>query len=433
MMNILITGASGFIGAQIVTELMAAGHNITCCARNTSFLKNLFPNATIISCDFIKDTSAEAWIPRLKDIDIVVNCVGILYHPNQNITWAVHYDTPRALFAACVQAGIKKIIQISALGVDKSSVPYAKSKKAADDYLLTLPISAFILRPSLVYGARSYGGTSLFRGLASLPGIIPVPGKGNQEFQPIHIQDLAKSIVNLIEKPLDQSMILNAVGPEKITLKEVLIKLRAWLGFSKAKLLFVPLQFIKIGSLLGSLIPYSAMNMTSYKMLIKNNVATEEETKKFHQLIGFIPRSFPAGLYSQPSAVQDRWHARLYFLKPLLQLSIAFIWIFSAVCSIFFYPKTASYQLLAHIGITSFWQPLFLYGASAVDALLGAAMFRHSQIKKVCLLQILVIIIYSTIITWKLPHLWLEPFAPIAKNIPLIVATFIFLAMESDR
>src|SRR3990167_2873495 len=164
LMNILVTGASGFIASQVVTDLITAGHSVTCCVRNTSYTKNLFPTAKILSCDFINDTTSDHWINRLNNIDVVINCVGILYHPNKKIIWAIHYDTPRALFDACVKVGIKKIIQISALGVDKSDVDYAKSKKAADDYLQTLPISSIILRPSLVYGRGSYGGTSLFRG-----------------------------------------------------------------------------------------------------------------------------------------------------------------------------------------------------------------------------------------------------------------------------
>src|SRR5690242_19977506 len=129
LMNVLVSGASGFIASQIVTDLIAAGHSVICCVRNTEYAKNLFPSATIISCDFINDTHREIWLDRLKNIDIVINSVGILYHPSKKIIWAIHHDTPRALFDACVQMHIKKIIQISALGVDKSDVEYAKSKK----------------------------------------------------------------------------------------------------------------------------------------------------------------------------------------------------------------------------------------------------------------------------------------------------------------
>lgn len=433
-MNILVTGASGFIASQIVTDLLAAGHNVTCCVRNPSYTQKLFPTAKIITCNFIKDQSSADWINRVEGIDVVINCVGILYHFKKKIIWAIHYDTPRALFDACVQKKIKKIIQISALGIDQTDVEYAKSKKAADDYLNQLPIQSIVLRPSLVYGRGSYGGTSLFRGLAGLPLIIPMPGKGAQEFQPIHLEDLSKGIVKLVENSQSENkLLLHAVGSKRINLKTILVNLRKWLGFSKGMTVSIPFFMIKIASWFGDFFPYSTLNNTSYKMLRCNNISTAVETKKFHEQIGFIPRDFVSGLYTYPSTVQDRWHARLYFLKPLLQLGIAFVWIFTAITSLFFFPIEASYQLLAKAGVSSELQPFLFYSACILDGLLGLAMLIGYRLGLVCLVQIMFLVFYTGFITFALPYLWLDPFAPIAKNIPLIIATIILFSLESDR
>lgn len=431
-MHILVTGATGFIASQIITDLLAEGHQVTCCARNTKAAQREFPNATIIAVDFVKDTNSAVWIPRLQNVDVVINCVGILYHPNKKIIWAIHCDTPKALFQASASVGVKKIVQISALGVDRNQVEYAKSKKAADDFLQTLPIVSIILRPSMVFGAGSYGGGSLFRGLAGLPFILPVPGKGDQQIQPIYVKDLSKAISVLIHQQTT-SAIFAAVSPQAVMLKSFLATLRNWLNFPKAFILTIPLFLFRLGSWFGNFIPYSVMNSESYAMLQQHNVATIAQSEAFFAAIQFTPREFQQGIYSEPSRVQDRWHARLYFLRPALRIIIALLWIFTALCSIWFYPRTASYQLLASIGINSFWQPILLFGGAIIDGLLGLAMLFNWQIVKVGFLQIVFIIIYTSIITLKLPQLWLDPFAPIAKNIPLIAAILVVMALESDR
>ncbi|AWN75109.1 NAD(P)H-binding protein [Legionella anisa] len=432
-MNVLVTGASGFIASHIVSRLIATNHTVTCCVRDVAFTKKLFPAAQVIPCDFINDKSISLWFERLQKIDVVINCVGILYHPNNKVIWSIHYETPRVLFDACVKAKVKKIIQISALGIETSDVAYAQSKKAADDYLLTLPIQSIILRPSLVYGRGSYGGTSLFRGLCGLPWITPVPGKGTQEFQPIHVEDLSKAVSQLIDLPSDKNVLLNAVSAKRINLNNILIQMRSWLGFAKAKLFFVPAGLIRLASLVGDFIPYSVLNTNSYKLLIQNNTTSPEETQKFQDKIGFTPQEFTEGIYRYPSSIQDRWHARLYFLKPVLKFSIAFIWLFTAISCLFFYPKANSYELLAQIGVNAFWQPILFYSASILDGVIGLAVLFMNHLKKVSFLQILIILGYSSILTWKLPNLWFEPFAPLAKNIPLLAAILVSLALESDR
>lgn len=432
-MNILITGASGFVGSQIVTDLLKANHHVTCCVRNVAYTKKLFPRANVVYCDFQNNLDEKDWLPHLKNIDVVINTVGIFYHPFKKIIWQIHYEAPIALFNAAVKSGVKKIIHISALGIEKFNVDYATSKKAADDYLLSLPISAFILRPSLIYGQGSYGGTSLFRGLVGLPGFIPVPGKGSQQFQPIYLPDLSKAILKLLDVEQDKPTILTAVSEQKISLESILKTLREWLGFSKAIIIKIPLFFIRMASWFGNLIPYSTLNQTGFTMMSQDNITSEYETKRFRDIVGFSPRNYTEGIFAEPSHVQDRWHAKLFFVKPLLQAALAFLWIFTGLCSLFFYSTEISYQLLSQVGVPTDWQAYFLYGASTIDILIGLTLLFNFQVRKICVLQILMVLIYTLIITIKLPHFWLEPFGPISKNIPLLVSIYILFILESDR
>jgi len=182
-MRILITGANGFIAREIIARLKVAGHEIIACV-HTKLLENI-PHTEVFKADFTGALQPDYWLPHLKNVDIVINCVGVFQTIKEKTMWNIHYATPKALFTACAKQKIKKIIQISALGIDKVDVPYAKSKLAADNALQTLDIDSIIIRPGFVYGKGSYGGSSLFRGLAGFPFILPLPGCARQLQQPI--------------------------------------------------------------------------------------------------------------------------------------------------------------------------------------------------------------------------------------------------------
>ena len=115
---------------------------------------------------------------ELKGIDAVVNAVGVLRNTAARPIDAVHHHTPVALFEACRQAGVRHVVQISALGVQTGTTRYARTKRAADEHLLglaaatndsTSPLRGVVLRPSVVFG---HGGAraNLFLRLARLPG-----------------------------------------------------------------------------------------------------------------------------------------------------------------------------------------------------------------------------------------------------------------------
>ena len=188
-MRILVTGAAGFIGRHIVAALGSAGHRVVCATRDVERTRRMFPGQESIACDFNRDVTTDAWLPRLVGIDAVVNCVGILQSRRGQSMAAIHSAAPKALFDACVRTGVRRVMQISALGVGPQvSTAYSQSKLDADRYLETLDLDWVVLRPSLAYTpAGSFGGTSLFRALAALPWIVPLVGNGRQLFQPIHM------------------------------------------------------------------------------------------------------------------------------------------------------------------------------------------------------------------------------------------------------
>ena len=146
-MNILLTGASGFIGSHLLRALTLDGHQIRACVRNPAQAAKSFSGPRYIACDFSQDTDAEAWLDRLKGVDIIINAVGIIRETHTQRFDTLHRDTPVALFQAAVRRGVRRVIQISALGADETAQShYHLSKRAADDYLRGLALEWAIRR-----------------------------------------------------------------------------------------------------------------------------------------------------------------------------------------------------------------------------------------------------------------------------------------------
>lgn len=428
-MRILITGASGFIGSHIAIKLFNAGHEIVGCVRNIRRAKKALPSGIeLIACDFSRDHKASDWIPRLKDIDAVINAVGIISESGTDTFQALHTDAPKALFEACVAAGVKKVIQISALGADEHATSrYHMSKKAADDYLVKLNLDWIIVQPSVVYGPGGKS-TALFMAMAALP-IIPLIGDGSQQLQPIHVDDLTDAVLKLLDAPC-RRLRLEAVGQEPLTFAEMLAALREWLGFKKTFYLRIPLPLMRLAAWFGNFIGGSPMNSEALDMLMRGNVGNPTS---FMQVAGVKPKNLKQALSFTPSRQSDRWYARLYFIKPVLRFSIAFVWIAAGITSAFFFPMEKSYELLERVGISGDMKPLMLYGASALDFMLGAAILSGYRIKFVGIFQLILISAYSIIIILKLPEFLFHPFGPVVKNIPFMTAILIMMALEEEE
>lgn len=212
-MNILLCGASGFVGRHLEAALLKAGHKVS---RGVSRPQR--PGD--IAIDYQNDTDIETWVPRLAGIDAVVNAVGVLRDSPAQPMARLHDAVPRALFAAAAQSGIKRIVQISALGVYTGiKTSYMQTKQAADDFLQTLDLGWAILRPSMIYG-RDGAGTHMFMLLSHMP-VVMLPDGGRQMVQPVHIEDVAQAVVKLLahgtaSPPLRR--IIACVGAEAVTL-----------------------------------------------------------------------------------------------------------------------------------------------------------------------------------------------------------------------
>jgi uncharacterized protein YbjT (DUF2867 family) len=317
-MRILVLGAGGFIGRHILSDLLGAGHDVIGVARSTQELAAVFPQATFIALDLARAVRAEAWSGHLAGVDVVVNAAGLLRGPEMD---AVHVAMPKALLGAAAAARVRRAVLISAISAREDvATDYSASKLAGEEVLRACRLDWTILRPSLVYGDGSYGGTSLMRGMVGLPLAVPLPGSGEFAFTPIHVRDLARTVRIACEGGLPPGQILEPVGPETLTLKELLARYRAWLGFGPARFVPVPMPVMRLFGRIGDMLGDGPVATNSLVQMVAGNAG---DTEAFIKAVGFTLRD-------RPAQVQDRWHARLFFLAPLLKAVLVLMWLASA-------------------------------------------------------------------------------------------------------
>lgn len=421
-MRILLTGATGFIGSRIAEALARAGHDVVCAVRDPS---KGSPSFHYLAADFTRDFDAAVWLPRLHGIDAVVNAVGIIREQGTQTFDAIHHRAACALFAACAQAGIKRVVQVSALGADEKAVSrYHLSKKQADDFLAALPVNAAIVQPALVFGP---GGASakLFATLASLP-VIGLPGKGEQQVQPVHVDDVVDAIVSLLLERTDIKGRVPLAGPQAMSLKTFLAKLKQAMGLGPARFVPIPMPLARASARLAGMLAGSLLDAETLQMLERGNTGDAGPMKN---LLGRPPRPVEHFI-AKPERYALVMQARLNWLLPILRVSIALVWIVTGIVSLGIYPVADSYALLARVGVTGMLAPVMLYGAALMDLALGVAILVLRRRYWLWIFQLALILFYTAVITLKLPEFWLHPYGPLLKNLPMLAAIWLLLEME---
>lgn len=416
-MRILVCGASGLIGQAISHRLINAGHDVVRGVR-----KPALPGD--IHIDYATDTDRQTWLGRLAGIDVVVNAVGIITESRDARFEAIHHQAPAALFAACVEAGVKRVIQISALGAEHGDTPYFKSKHAADQMLMGLPLAWQIVRPSLVFGSDGVSA-AMFRMLASLP-VIPIPALGQATFQPIHIDDLAEAVERLIDPSVPAGQQIDMVGSSPVTYRAMLESYRRAMGFEKPLYLTIPAPLMRGTARLAAWIPGAALTPDNWRMLQAGNAA---DVAGITRLLGHPPKRIDQFI-TPDCAELMRLRALSAWRANLLRFALAWVWIATAYVSAFVYPTSDSLALLARMGLTGWPATAALYGACALDFLMGVACIKYPR-RAVWGFQAALVGGYTAMISVAMPAFLSHPFGPVIKNLPILAILFLLFA-ESE-
>lgn len=429
-MNILLAGASGLIGGRLAAELADRGHTVHCLVRSANESLPTACNGERIPMDYAAVPDKRAWLAIVQGMDAVVNAVGIFRERSGQSFEAIHTQAPIQLFEACAEAGNVYVVQISALGADgEARSAYHLSKRAADECLRRLPVSAAIVQPSLIYAPEG-SSARLFRLLATLP-VLVLPNGGRQSIQPLHVRDVVAGIANLVEQQPTGVQTIAFTGARAITLREYLAALRRSLGLGRQTVLAIPMRIAAAGAAIAGRIGSGLIDAQALQMLARGNTAPN---RALCDLLGRAPLG-PEDFIAPQEARAAFSESLLTWSMPLLRYTLALVWLWTGIVSLWIYPAQESYALLARTGFVEGTATFLLYAAGALDLLLGILTLTLAQQRRpyLWLAQFGLIAAYTAIISLRLPEFWIHPYGPILKNLPMLAAILILWVFDSRR
>ena len=277
MKKVLIFGGSGQIGRHLIRRLTNKNYLVTVVTRNLhqkGTVLRLGGNPGYVEIIEANIFNEDKLNDLFKDKDICINLVGIISENKKNKFKNIHTYFPTLLSKKCEEFKLKQFIHISALGVDKAKdSKYANSKLEGENNILENFSKTTILRPSVVYSVDDNFTTNLMTLLSLLP-VFPLYYEGKTKFSPIHVTEICEIILNVIEKNISYE-IIECVGPEELSFKEILNKLL--FSIDKKRILFnLPLFLAKIIIFFLEKLPKPLITQDQLTLLKYDNVISNE-------------------------------------------------------------------------------------------------------------------------------------------------------------
>ena len=281
--NCLIFGGSGQIGRHLIRKLTKNNYKVTVVTRNLhqkGYVIKTQANAgyiDIVEANIFDETKIRKLFAQT---DICINLIGILYESGSGNTFKnIHSIFPSILAKLCKEYKVQQLIHLSALGINNAmDSEYAKSKLEGEENIQKNFPLATILRPSVVYSVDDNFTTNFMSLLSKLP-IFPLYYNGDTKFTPIHCSDLTDTIYQVISKKI-YSKIIECVGPDVISLKEILKKLLKLINKNR---LLIPLPYFvaSLSARLFQLFPKPLLTLDQLILLKYDNITTNKYQTNF--------------------------------------------------------------------------------------------------------------------------------------------------------
>lgn len=430
--NVLIIGAYGLIGHGISMRLRADGCHVVGLGRDLQTAKRLLPGIPWLQHDLRDLCDEQSWLALLDNISAVVNCSGALQDGPDDDLEVIHHHAISALAMACKAKDVP-LIQISAVGAKTDATTRFLASKGRGDAAIRASGGKWIIfRPGLVLARNAYGGATMLRMLAAFPWVQPI-ATPNAKIQTISLDDVAEAVASAVNGAVPYGVEADLVEPAPHTLRELVARMREWLGFRPARfeVIFPTAGVALVATFADALSRFgwrSPLRSTSVKVLAEGIYGTPADLSAF----GLAPAaSMAQTLNGFPAGSQDRLFARMALLFPVIMICLSLFWLMSGIIG-FVRVKEAA-QVLQDVGWSSMVATTAVLFWAVVDIAIGVAFAVRKYAKLACWAAIGVSGFYLLASTLVVPSLWINPLGPLIKVVPAIVLALVARATLDAR
>ncbi len=291
-MRVLVTGASGFVGNEMVKELLARGHEVRALVRPGSERKIKAAAPIELAYGDVLDKAAVA--QAAQGCDALIHLVGIIREfPRRGITFErLHVQATMNAVDAARAGGVRRYLQMSALGArPEPADPYHTTNFRADEYVRASGLTYTIFRPSVIYGPQDQSINLFARQLRACP-IFPVMGGGLYQMQPVPVTTVAQAFARALELPHTENRVYEVGGPEALTFNEIIDTLAQVMGRRVFKM-HLPVWPVRLAAALLGRFAWFPLTTGQIRMLLEGNTC---DPTAFFQDFGLEPVSFRGGL-----------------------------------------------------------------------------------------------------------------------------------------
>lgn len=292
-MKIFLTGGTGFVGSEVLRQLVAAGHTVKALVREGSEAKLAAQEGIDIHHGDITD--AASLVGAMEGCDAVIHLVGIIREfPKRGVTFKrMHVIGTENVLEAAEEQGVNRYLHMSSNGTrERSSTGYHRTKWQAEEMVRNSTLDWTIFRPSLIFAPGSEFVHMLSEVIRKLP-VVPVIGDGRYRMQPVALQEVASSFVKALEIPETIGKLFHLGGSESYSYDEILDLTSQAMGKGKATKIHQPLFMIKpmIRMMQGS--EHFPITSDQLTMLIEGNIC---DTEEWETTFGITATSYAEGI-----------------------------------------------------------------------------------------------------------------------------------------